>query len=73
MSNLGKYLDVPEYFWDEVDDWEIESDTGMSGDMDYSYYLYVPEDASKELLETMGWSVGQCINDIPTSIFDSDD
>ncbi|EPI8558192.1 hypothetical protein ACTAJO_000727 [Vibrio fluvialis] len=69
---IGKYLGVPEEFYDELEDLDFEEDTGNSGEMIYSYYFVVPEHMSKELLEYMNWTVGCTIDGLPPHLFDSD-
>ncbi|MDW6005384.1 hypothetical protein [Vibrio mangrovi] len=72
MSRLAKYLHVPEEYWEDVESWEVEENAESQIDMPYSSYLYVPEEAPDELLEIMGWSVGQCIDNIPAYVFDDE-
>ena len=68
-----KYLEIPKELYDDFESCSVEyqEDTGSSGEMVYSYYFEVPDDASDELLESMGWEIGQQI-DLPLHVFSDD-
>ncbi|PSW05442.1 hypothetical protein [Photobacterium lipolyticum] len=40
--------------------------------MVYSYYFEVPQDVTEELLNSMSWSKGQLISDIPVHVFENE-
>ncbi len=65
MANLGKFLNVPKQFWEEVNEWEVQANSSYNSGMNYNYYVYIPDDASEELLNEMDWNTGQCLDDIP--------
>lgn len=70
-SKIAEYLEIPDEYADEFDSLDIEysSNEGSSGEMIYSHYFEVPQDISQELLDLMGWTIGQAIRDIPVNIF----
>jgi len=70
MNELATYLGLTDDQYDELDP-ELQEDMGHSGEMLYSYWFYVPEHASSEILEVTGWRVGQLINGIPTWAVDN--
>jgi hypothetical protein len=70
MNELATYLGLTDDQYDELDP-ELQEDMGHSGEMLYSYWFYVPEHASSEILEVTGWRVGQLINGIPTWVVDN--
>lgn len=65
MAKLGKFLNVPKEYWEEVDQWEIQANSNHNSGMDYNYYVFIPDNTSEELLDEMNWSIGECIDDIP--------
>lgn len=65
MAKLGKFLNVPKQYWKEVDEWDLQANSSYHSGMSHNYYVYIPEDASDELLDEMDWSTGQCLDDIP--------
>ncbi|MCE0495833.1 hypothetical protein [Vibrio salinus] len=67
MSKLTEYLGIREEY---VDDFELLT-IELKQDKDNisnSYYFYVPENTSVELLEEMDWLTGLCIKNIPESV-----
>jgi len=72
MNELATYLGLTDEQYDELD-LELQEDTGSSGEMVYSYWFYVPEHTSTEILEVTGWKAGQLINGIPTWVVDNGD
>ena len=61
---LANYLGLSD---DQLEELNIEfhEDTGSSGEVTYSYYFYVPESTSEEILESKGWEIGELITGIP--------
>lgn len=72
MKELAEYLGLT---LEELEDLDVEflPDTGSSGEMIYSYYFTVPENVPDEILERVGWSVGESINGIPTHFIEPDE
>lgn len=72
MNELATYLGLTDEQYEELD-LELHEDTGSSGEMVYSYWFYVPDYTSDEILEVTGWKKGQIINGIPVYVVDSSD
>ena len=71
MSELATYLGITDDQLDELN-LEMHEDTGSSGEMVYSYYFYVPENTSQEILEITGWEPGQLVNGVPLNVYNMD-
>ena len=69
---LAAYLGLSDNQLEELG-LELYADTGSSGEMTYSYYFYVPENTSDEILEITGWEIGELVNDIPIWIVDCEE
>lgn len=67
-------LKIPEEFHDEYLSFGIEYNlnTGSSGEGEYGYFFYVPEEASDEILDAMDWERGGCV-ELSLNAFDSPD
>ncbi|ELB2151642.1 MULTISPECIES: ATP-binding protein [Vibrio] len=71
-SPIAEYLNIPDDLIVDFESLDIEyhGDEGSTGDMTYSYYFEVPTDISEKLKETMGWSIGELVRDIPEHVLD---
>lgn len=72
-SPIVEYLDIPNDLINDFEclDIEYHSDGSSSDEMTYSYYFEIPSDTSEELLNAMGWSIGEFVRDIPEHILDN--
>lgn len=71
-QSLADYLEIDVEYLDEIQP-EIEENMGSSGEMLYNYFFYVPEDVDPDILNELGWRVGELIDDIPLNIYQEQD
>ena len=71
-KELADYLEITLEQLEEMDP-EIMEDTGMSGDMVYSYFFNVPENTPPEVLRAKKWKIGDLVTDIPRDLIEADD
>jgi hypothetical protein len=71
MKALAEYLGITDDQLEELDI-ELNADTGSSGEMTYSYWFHVPENASEEVLVATGWKVGELISGIPVHVAEAE-
>lgn len=64
-------LNIPEEHREEFVLWDVEIHdyTGSNNQTCYEHFFYVPDEASKDILNDMGWTKNQCVY-LSTDIYD---